>query len=100
MLESCLVAPTNIVFHSETRESDPQKRLLGVELLYQIDSIAIGQSQVADEHIKLLVAGRSAENSGTEGSIPGWAESRYFASVADYEHFKRWQANQRGYGED
>ena len=55
MLESCLVAFTDIVFHPETGESNSQKRLRGVELLHQINSIAIRQSQVADEHVELFL---------------------------------------------
>src|SRR5205823_4441593 len=43
------------------------------------------------------VAGRSAENSGTEGLIPGWSESRYFASEADYAHYRRWRNDTRGF---
>src|SRR6266853_569821 len=55
MLESCLVAFADIVFHPETGESNSQERLHGVELLHQIDSTSIGQSQIADEHVKLLL---------------------------------------------
>src|SRR6266487_5055873 len=54
MLESCLVAFADIVFHPETGESDREVRFRG-ELLHQMDSIAIGQSQIADEHVKLLL---------------------------------------------
>src|SRR5438094_8066207 len=54
MLESRLVAFTNIVFHPETGEGDRQKRFRS-ELLHQMDSIAIGQSQIADQHVKLLL---------------------------------------------
>src|SRR5207249_5737734 len=55
MLESCLVAFTDIVFHPETGESDCQKRPRGVELLHQIDPSSIRQSQIADEHVELLL---------------------------------------------
>src|SRR5215831_18677923 len=55
MLESCLVAFTDIVFHAETGKSNCEKRLRGVELLHQIDPSSIWQSQVANEHVKLLV---------------------------------------------
>ena len=32
--------------------------------------------------------GRAAENAGTEASVPGWFEARYFGSRPEYEHFK------------
>ena len=53
MLESCIVTLANIGFHSKSGESNPKKRALRVELSHQIDSVAVRQSQVADEHIKL-----------------------------------------------
>ena len=51
-----------------------------------------GQFDPNDPLTFFTVAGRSMENQGREASIPGWTESRYFGTRADYEHFKKWQA--------
>src|SRR6266487_1344442 len=52
MLESCIVTFTDIIFHSETGQSDGKERPSGRQLLNQLDSAAIGQSEIADEHLK------------------------------------------------
>src|SRR6266568_2056293 len=49
---------THVLFHPETRESDCHQRLIWGELSYQLDSISIGQSKIADQHIKLLICAK------------------------------------------
>src|SRR5205807_2163412 len=58
MLEPGLLTLTNVLFHPETRESDCHQRLIWGELSYQLDSISIGQSKIADQHIKLLICAK------------------------------------------
>jgi len=55
VLESCLPTLADVIFHSETRESNPKKRAGGVQRLHQISAIAIGQSQIADEYVKFVL---------------------------------------------
>ena len=54
VLESCLPTLPNIVFHSETRESNAKKRARGLQRLHQMNAIAIGQSQIANEYVKFV----------------------------------------------
>ena len=54
MLEASFVALPDIALHSETGESNSEKWSLRVQRLYQIDSAAIGQTEIADKHIKFL----------------------------------------------
>src|SRR5207245_9763770 len=58
MLEPGLLTLTNVLFHPETRESDCHQRLIWGELSYQLDSISIGQSKIADQHIKFLICSK------------------------------------------
>jgi hypothetical protein len=53
MLKTYLAAFADILFHSETGKSNSERRFRD-ELLYQIDSTPIGQTQVADEDVKLV----------------------------------------------
>src|SRR6266852_8975973 len=55
MLEASFAALPDIALHSETGESNSEKWSLGVQRLYQIDSAAIGQTEIADKHIKFLL---------------------------------------------
>ncbi len=55
MLETHFVTFANIVFHPETSEGNSEDRVLGVQHAHQIDSAAIRQTEVAYEHIKLLL---------------------------------------------
>ena len=55
MLESRSVTFANIFFHSETGESNSENWPLGAQRLHHIDSAAIGQTEVANEHIEFLL---------------------------------------------
>jgi hypothetical protein len=46
VLESCVPTLPNIVFHSETRESNPKNRALGLQRLHQINATASTNPQV------------------------------------------------------
>ena len=55
MMESCLATLANVILHTEACESNPDNRACGLQFLHQIDAAAIGQRQIADEHIKLYL---------------------------------------------
>src|SRR5215831_14227510 len=53
MLETCLTASADVLLHAKTGESNSKRRFRG-EFLDQIDSAPVGQTEVADEHVKFL----------------------------------------------
>ena len=55
MMESCLATLANVILHTEACESNPDNRACRLQFLHQIDAAAIGQRQIADEHIKLYL---------------------------------------------
>src|SRR4051794_17959047 len=54
MVKTYLAASADILFHSETSESNAERRFRD-ELLDQIYSTSIWQTQIADEHVKFLI---------------------------------------------
>ena len=54
MLESGLLASTDIVLHSKTGKGNSENGSLGPQRLHQVDAATVGQSEIANEHIKFL----------------------------------------------
>src|SRR6266704_147942 len=55
MLEPCLASFTNVRVHTETGERNSQNWPVGAHGSDQIDSAPIRQSEIANEHIELLL---------------------------------------------
>ena len=55
MLKTHLATLADILFHPETGQGNSEERLLGGELPHQIDAVAIGQGEVANKHVELLL---------------------------------------------
>src|SRR6266542_3552026 len=55
MPESRCMTFADTIFHSVTGQSDSEKRRLGVQLFHQINSAAVGQTKIANEHIKFFL---------------------------------------------
>jgi hypothetical protein len=53
--EAYLAASADVGFHPKASQGNSEKRLLGGELPHQIHAVAIGQGEVADKHIELLL---------------------------------------------
>src|SRR6266513_3643864 len=60
MLESRLITFADIILHSKTGKSNSEKRPRGVQRLHQLDSAAIGQPKIANEHVKFLLRAQIA----------------------------------------
>ena len=55
MLESCLATFANVLFHAKTGECNSQNGPVRLHPSDQIDSAAIGQPEVANEYIELIL---------------------------------------------
>src|SRR5262249_49152473 len=81
MLKPYLAASPDVGFHPKAGKSDSEERLLGGELPHQIDTVAIGQGEVADKHVELLLF------ADVEGGLK--SECRLHVITAPYQQIRK-----------
>src|SRR5437667_12828865 len=52
MLESVLLASTDIVLHSKTGKGNSENGLRGLQRLHQVDAATVGESRLANDLVK------------------------------------------------
>ena len=58
--ETCILCASEIFIHSITAERNAAQAVVTRELIHEVDAIAIGQSDVGDDEVELLIRGKVA----------------------------------------